>query len=182
MATFAGERSSPLLANALLFDTVPKAAFAKSPPCLKGGGGGDSVSLPRQHCAKGRLHLIHPLRAPPPLRGTSPERGRFIYGSIRESTLPQLFIIHQRSGFIIQYSFVPTHHPGCPFRQYRAKGDVFRTPREGRPYVLFIHSSRVPPPPRWGTSPERGRFFVVPVKIRWSKTEKNQASWLAKRD
>ncbi len=26
-------------------------------------------------------------------------------------------------------------------RQYRAKGDLFRTPREGRPYVLFIHSS-----------------------------------------
>jgi len=36
-ATFAGERSSPLLANAPLSDTVLKAAFAKSPPCLKGG-------------------------------------------------------------------------------------------------------------------------------------------------
>ncbi len=81
IATFAGERSSPLLANALLSDTVPKAAFtssaparhlaakaeglhralawrqfhtfiaAKSPPCLKGGRG-DSVSLPRQHLVK----------------------------------------------------------------------------------------------------------------------------------
>ena len=38
--------------------------------------------------------------------------------------LPQLFIIHQRSGFIIQYSFVPTHHPVCLSRQHRAKGNV----------------------------------------------------------
>ena len=45
-ATFAGVHRTPLLANALLFDTVPKAS-----------------SVP-----------------PPPLRGTSPERGRFIYG------------------------------------------------------------------------------------------------------
>ena len=28
----------------------------------------------------------------------------------------------------------PMYHPGCPFRQYCAKGNVFRTPREGRPY------------------------------------------------
>ena len=78
MATFAGVHRTPLLANALLFDIVLKAA-----------------SVP-----------------PPPLRGTSPERGRLIYGAIFKSTLPQLFIIHQRSGFIIQYSFVPMYHPG----------------------------------------------------------------------
>ena len=45
MATFAGVHRTPLLANALLFDTVPKAP-----------------SVP-----------------PPPLRGTTPERGRFIW-------------------------------------------------------------------------------------------------------
>ncbi|MBQ8898835.1 MAG: hypothetical protein IJY86_10235, partial [Clostridia bacterium] len=28
----------------------------------------------------------------------------------------------------------PAHHPICLPRQYRAKGDLFRTPREGRPY------------------------------------------------
>jgi len=61
---------------------------------------------------------LRPVGAPPP------KGGGFIYGSIRESTLPQLFIIHQRSGFIIQYSFVPPHHPICPFRQHCAKGDV----------------------------------------------------------
>jgi len=35
---------------------------------------------------------------PPPLRGTSPERGRFIYGSIRESTLP--LICPKGEGFL----------------------------------------------------------------------------------
>jgi len=120
-------------------------------------------------------------RPPCPLRpfGAPPPRGGGLYGSIRESTLPQLFIIHQQSGFIIQYSFVPsyhpaclpatpcrwrslreadslpyrrkgkpravgadiicpprapTYHPACHSRQYCAKGDLFRTPREGRPY------------------------------------------------
>ena len=40
----------PYLPNALLFDTVPKAAFAKSPPCLKGGVGGDSACIPATLC------------------------------------------------------------------------------------------------------------------------------------
>ena len=38
--------------------------------------------------------------------------------------LPQLFIIHQRSGFIIQYSFVPMYHsvclPAIPFHTFIA--------------------------------------------------------------
>ena len=71
----------PYLPNALLFDTAPKAAFAKSPPCLKGGGG-DSVSLPRQHCAKGRLHLIHTLRAPSAPAGHLPREGEVYMGRL----------------------------------------------------------------------------------------------------
>ena len=50
-----------------------------------------------------------------------------LYGSIRESTLPQLFIIHQRSGFIIQYSFVPMYHPGFKSRQRRANTQYLST-------------------------------------------------------
>ena len=43
-----------------------------------------------------------------------------------------------------------------PSRQHRAKGDLFRTPREGRPYVLFFIRPLCPlrpcgaPPPRGG--------------------------------
>ena len=95
---------------------------AKSPPLPKGGVGGDSVP-------------------PPPRWGTSPERGRFIYGSIRESTLPQLFIIHQRSGFIIQYSFVPTYHPAylpaTPCRRRRLReADSLPYGHEGQPRTV----------------------------------------------
>ena len=78
--------------------------------------------LPMHHCST--LCQKASSVPPPPLRGTSPERGRLIYGSIRESTLPQLFIIHQRSGFIIQYSFVPPYHPVHLSRQHRADGNV----------------------------------------------------------
>ena len=60
--------------------------------------------------------------------------------------LPQLFIIHQRSGFIIQYSFVPTYHPACPFRQYRADGNVcgrlIASPTGGAPSDLKIAHSK----------------------------------------
>ena len=58
----------------------------------------------------------------------------------------------------------PAYHPVCLFRQHCADGDLFRTPREGRPYVLFIHSSSVPPPPLRGTSPERGRFIYGSIR------------------
>ena len=36
-----------------------------------------------------------------------------MWANSSQIALPQLFIIHQRSSFIIQYSFVPTYHPAC---------------------------------------------------------------------
>ena len=105
-ATFAGVHRTPLLAKTPLFDIVPKAAStssapsqgdsfnihrSKKPPLPKGGVGGDSVSPSRQHRVDGNVcGLANALlfdivlkatsEPPPPLRGTSLERGRFIWG------------------------------------------------------------------------------------------------------
>ena len=125
-ARFAGVHRTPLractlmrwsLPNAPLFNTVPKTAFAKSPPCLKGGRG-DSVSLPGNtvpmatfsgrpgrgvptcQCAVVRYRAKGPIRP----FGAPPPRGGGLFGAILKSTLPQLFII--------QYSFAPMYHPG----------------------------------------------------------------------
>ena len=120
--TFAGERSSPLLANAPLFNIVPKAAFAKSPPCLKGGRG-DSVSLPRRHCAEDDVfrtpregrpygqtdkpHTVGRGLAPAETFGDSLQAERLTKsrrGELRSPVLPC--------------------HPGCLSRRHRADGNV----------------------------------------------------------
>ena len=76
------------------------------------------------------------IRPPCPLRpcGAPPPKGGGLFGAIVKSTLPQLFIIHQRSGFIIHYSFVPRIIPLAPSSNT----------------VSHIHRSKKPPLPGEG--------------------------------
>jgi len=82
--------------------TVSHIHRSKKPPLPKGGVGGDSVPLPRQHRADGDVCgrsqnaptgqcAVVRYRAKGSL--SSPEMGRFIYGAIRESPLPLLFTL-----------------------------------------------------------------------------------------
>jgi len=94
---------------------------------LAGEAGSPQARLMRWSLPICRCPMPYQRQPPCPLRpfGAPPPMGGGLYRAIVKSTLPQLFIIHQRSGFIIQYSFVPTpYHPGCPFRRHCAEGDV----------------------------------------------------------
>jgi len=83
---------------------------AKSPPCLKGGRG-DSVSpSPAIPCRRQRLR----------------EADSLPYGRKCKPRAVGADIICPPEEL--------AYHPGCPSRRHRAKGSLFRTPQEGRPY------------------------------------------------